>query len=137
MTNLEKMMELRGELQRLDGIFGELSPKNEKMTDLIIEQMGLVEEEMELLMKKAKTEEKIGKHDSEIAKEDEGIDKLKSIYDGLITRMKNRKSKKETKSIFEEEYEEDNTIVAEIYNRRQKEYDRDVQEFLITNGLEK
>jgi hypothetical protein len=137
MTNLEKMQELRGELKRLDGIFGELSPKNEKMTDLIIEQMGLVEEEMELLMKKAKTEEKIGKHDSEIKKEDEGMNKLKSIYDGLITRMKNRKSKEVTKSIFEEECEEDDTIVAEMYNKRQKEYDKDVQKFLITHGLEK
>ncbi len=145
MTNLEKMQELRLEIKRLDGIFSELngvesvngnSKKNDKdMIDLIANQTTLVEKEMNLLMEKAKLDVEIGEHNTEVNKEKEGINKLKEIYGDLLKRLKTRTSKENAKSIFEDDEEEENTIVTEMYNKRKDA--NDIQEFLIKNGLEK
>jgi hypothetical protein len=146
MTNLEKMQELRLEIKRLDGIFSELngvesvkgnSKKNDKdMIDLIIYQTSLVEKEMNLLMEKAKLDVEIGEHNTEINVDKEGVSKLKEIYGDLLKRLKTRTSKESVKSIFEEDEDEENTIVTEMYNKRKKDAS-DIQEFLIKNGLEK
>jgi hypothetical protein len=118
MTNLEKLDVLKKELSRLDGIFNELSIKDEKVLDLIIQQINLVEGELELLMQKAKIDEKLNDNSEEDVEE---VGKLKGIYDSLLNRIKSREKKEDVaKSIFETEYEPD-TIVDKIIKEREKE----------------
>jgi hypothetical protein len=110
MSNLNKLKGLRKELNRLDGIFNELSIKDEKVLDLIIQQINLVEGELELLMKKAKIDEKLngsGEEDNE--------------YKGKSNRIKSKGKKEDiTKSIFETDYEPE-TIVEKIIREHDEE----------------
>ncbi len=118
MTNLEKLEGLKNELNRLDSIFNNLSVKDEKVLDSIIEQIRLVEEEMNLLMKKSKVEERLNRSEAE---EVENVGKLREFYNSLLNRIKVRKNKNDiTKSIFETEYEPE-TVVEKIHKEHEEE----------------